>query len=55
VGIAVPPALESEGFNGTFEHDQPLGQILNTLATTLDASVQGSAGEGYRLVSAGRR
>lgn len=54
VEIRVAPNLATEGVNGTFAHEQPLEQILSTLATTLNADVEGDALEGYALVPTGQ-
>ncbi len=49
VAITVAPALEAEGVSGTFAREQALQQILTTLATTLDAAVQGNDADGYTI------
>ncbi len=49
VDIAVAPDLEAEGVSGTFAREQSLRQILDALATTLNASVQGNDADGYRI------
>ncbi len=54
VAVRVAPALEAEGVSGTFAREQSLQQILNTLAITVNASVQGSDAEGYTVVPAGQ-
>ncbi len=54
VAVSVAQPLRAERVTGTFEHAQPLDEILQTLATTLEAAVAGSAAEGYRLTPAGR-
>lgn len=40
VTITVASDLQEERVTGTFERDQPVDQVLETLATTLDAEVQ---------------
>jgi ferric-dicitrate binding protein FerR (iron transport regulator) len=52
VPIVVDDALRGEPVTGTFDQQQPPEQILNALASTLGASVQGSKEEGYRLIVA---
>ncbi len=46
--VAVAPSLRDQAVTGTFEHEQPLPDVLNALAATLNARVV-SAGDGYRL------
>jgi ferric-dicitrate binding protein FerR (iron transport regulator) len=46
--VAVDPALRDQAVTGTFEHAQPLPDVLNALAATLNARVV-SADDGYRL------
>ncbi len=54
VDIAVSPDLEAEGVSGTFAREQSLQQILDALATTLNAAVQGNDADGYRIGLAGQ-
>jgi ferric-dicitrate binding protein FerR (iron transport regulator) len=49
VDIQVDSALRDEGITGTFEQGQSLDQILRTVAATLDAQVEGSEEDGYRI------
>jgi len=49
VPIVVDDALRGEPVTGTFDQQQPPEQILDALASTLGASVQGSEEDGYRL------
>ncbi len=49
VDIAVSPDLEAEGVSGTFAREQSLQQILDALATTLNAAVQGNDADGYMI------
>ena len=49
IAVTVAPALNAEGVNGTFAAEQTLHQILTTLATTLDATVQGNDADGYTI------
>jgi len=51
VSIAVDDALRGEPVTGTFDQQQPPEQILNALASTLGASVEGSDADGYRLTA----
>lgn len=46
--VAVAPSLHEEGVTGTFEQDQPLAGILETIAATLDARVV-TTDDGYRV------
>ena len=48
VSISVAPGLAEEPVTGTFERDQPVGQVLNTIARTLGADVR-REGDTYRL------
>ncbi len=48
VSIAVAPALAEEPVTGTFEREQPVSQVLETIARTLGAEVQTENGT-YRL------
>lgn len=52
VEIAVAPALQAETVSGDFEQDQPVQEVLRTLAKTLGAEVQSPAEGRYRLVPA---
>ena len=54
VDIAVSPDLEAEGVSGTFAREQSLQQILDALATTLNAAVQGNDADGYTMAPAGQ-
>jgi ferric-dicitrate binding protein FerR (iron transport regulator) len=49
VRVTVAPDLVSEGVYGTFAREESLAQILNTLAATLGAVVQGNETEGYSI------
>ena len=49
VSISVAPGLEAEGVSGTFAREQSLQQILTTLATTLNATVEGNDADGYTI------
>lgn len=46
--IAVAPSMRDEAVTGTFEQDQPLSEILETVAATLDAQVV-TTEDGYRI------
>lgn len=46
--IAVDPSLRNQAVTGTFEQEQPLDEILNTIAATLDVTVV-STESGYRI------
>ena len=48
--VAVAADLRDQGVTGTFEHGQPLSEILDAIAATLDAQVV-STEAGYRLQS----
>jgi ferric-dicitrate binding protein FerR (iron transport regulator) len=48
VPVTVAPALADEPVTGTFERDQSVAQVLNTIARTLGAEVRGDEGA-YRL------
>lgn len=48
VDIMVAAPLQQQAVTGTFEHDRPLDQILNTIATALGAQVEVTA-SGYRI------
>lgn len=50
VSIQVPGALEEEGITGTFAPEQPVGDILRVLATTLGATVEQPSADTYRIV-----
>ena len=54
VAITISPDLEAEGVSGTFAREQSLRQILEALATTLNAAVQGNDADGYRIGLAGQ-
>ena len=49
IAVTLAPTLEAEGVNGTFTDEQTLQQILTTLATTLNATVQGNDADGYTV------
>ena len=49
VAITISPDLEAEGVSGTFAREQSLRQILDALATTLNAAVQGNDVDGYMI------
>ncbi|RMF55430.1 MAG: DUF4974 domain-containing protein, partial [Bacteroidetes bacterium] len=49
VPVTYTPALADEAISGTFEHEQPLEEILQALAATLGAEVR-RQGTGYVLV-----
>jgi len=49
VRVTVAPSLTAEGVTGTFAGEASLTQILNTLAATLDAVVQGNETDGYTI------
>lgn len=52
VEISIPPSLEAEGFNGTFDVDeQTVEQMLDVLATAFELAVHGSVTEGFQLIS----
>lgn len=53
VPITVAPDLEAEGVSGTFAREQSLKQVLDALARTLNAAVQGDDADGYTLTPAG--
>ena len=42
--------FRSEPVTGTFEREQPVGEVLGALAATLGADVQTGADGQYRLV-----
>lgn len=48
VTVEVDPALREEAVTGTFEQEQPLSDILHTIAATLDAQVV-AIDDGYRV------
>lgn len=50
VAIAVAPSLRGEAVTGTFEWEQPVDEILEALAATLDATVHETAEGTYHLV-----
>lgn len=50
--IIVEAALRDEAITGTFDQDQPLSDILQTIAATLDAQVV-SMDDGYRIEADG--
>ena len=50
VPVAVDDALRDEAITGTFERSRPVREVLQAVAATLGAQVQGSAEEGFRLV-----
>lgn len=52
VPVAVAPQLADEQVTGTFEQEQPLEQVLDVLATTVNAEVRGDAERGYTLAPA---
>ena len=52
VAITISPDLEAEGVSGTFAREQSLQQILDALATTLNAAVQGNDADGYTMAPA---
>jgi ferric-dicitrate binding protein FerR (iron transport regulator) len=52
VSVAVAPPLADERVTGTFEQAQPLAQVLDVLATTVNAEVRGDAERGYTLAPA---
>lgn len=52
VSISVASALTGESVTGTFERDQSVTQILETIARTLEAEVQSEEEDTYRLVPA---
>ena len=54
VEITLAPDLEAEGVTGTFAHDQPLKQILDLLASTLNATVEGNDADGYTITPVGQ-
>ena len=49
VSVTVAPALAEEPVTGTFEREQPVSQVLETIARTLGAEVRTENGT-YRLV-----
>jgi len=49
--VAVAPALANEPVTGTFDREQPVEQVLNTIARTLGAEVR-TENSMYRLVPA---
>jgi ferric-dicitrate binding protein FerR (iron transport regulator) len=51
VSVTVAPALADAPVTGTFERDQSVEQVLNTIARTLGAEVQTENGS-YRLIPA---
>lgn len=51
VEVTVASVLRTEAVTGTFEREQPVDQVLNAIATTLGADVQGNATDGFRLVT----
>lgn len=53
VAVTVAPALRDEAVTGTFERDRPVQEILNVIATTLDAQVHTEGTDTYRLVPSG--
>ena len=50
--VVVAPPLKDETVTGTFERQQPVEEVLNTLAATLGAEVQREGDNHYRLVPA---
>ena len=46
--------LQFLGVSGTFAREQSLQQILDALATTLNATVQGNDADGYTMAPAGQ-
>ena len=54
VTITLSPGLEAEGVNGTFAREQSLQPILNLLASTLNATVQGNDADGYTIAPVGQ-
>jgi len=48
--VAVAGELRAEAVTGTFEQKQSLDEIVDALAATLGASVEGDAGQGYHIV-----
>lgn len=52
VQLAVTSSLAQETVTGTFDRDQPVEEVLGTLAATLGAEVQQQGDEQYRLAPA---
>lgn len=48
--VDVPEALAGERFTGTFAPEQPAEEVLRALALTLDATLEGDAESGFRIV-----
>jgi ferric-dicitrate binding protein FerR (iron transport regulator) len=55
VPVEVHPQLAEETLTGTFERDWSLNYILQAVARTLDARVEGSEANGFELVPLERR
>ena len=51
VRIEVAPALREETITGTFDREQPVDQVLDVLAATLNADVERPEEGGYRIVA----
>jgi ferric-dicitrate binding protein FerR (iron transport regulator) len=51
VSISVAASLQDEPVTGTFDREQPVTAILETVAAALDARVEGTPDSGLRLVS----
>lgn len=51
VEVSVSPSLQQEPVTGTFDRGRSVKDVLNAVATTLGAEVQGSADDGFRLVA----
>ncbi|MES3629549.1 MAG: FecR domain-containing protein [Longimonas sp.] len=49
VSVTADADLASERITGTFERDQPIGDILNAVAATLGGAVEQPASDTYRL------
>lgn len=52
--VRVDPALANEQVTGTFEQEQALASVLETLATTVDATVRVEPDGSYRILPAAR-